>query len=110
MLDFEFIIESFKIVKAEIPGIFYIFYIPFAASIGSFLGCYFYRTTHNMPLLSPKTSFCPNCKAKLIFWDLIPILSYIFLKAKCRHCSTTIAPTYFIIESLTVAVLVLLIL
>ena len=45
--------------------------------------------------------YCPKCNHKLSFWDMIPMLSYIFLRGKCRYCKTKIAPKYFFIELLT---------
>ena len=39
-------------------------------------------------------SFCPACDSKLKWFDNIPVLSYILLKGKCRHCSARIALQY----------------
>jgi len=100
---------AFNYVLETYPVIIYGVYFAFAASIGSFLGCCFYRLPRKMSLLNPKRSFCPNCKTELVFWDLVPIFSYIFLRAKCRHCSVKIAPTYFIIEVLTIVIMFMLI-
>ena len=40
-------------------------------------------------------SICPNCKHNLSFLDLIPVLSFIFLGAKCRYCKKPIPWRYF---------------
>lgn len=106
LLDIEVYKEAFYLIKDSYSWLFYIFYIAFAASIGSFLGCCYYRIPKKMSLINPKKSFCPHCKAELTFVDLIPILSYVLLRAKCRHCHVKIAPTYFIIESLTVLIFI----
>ena len=77
-----------------------IFYIAFYI-IGVVLGSFFTLATYRIPLKQDIThtrSYCPNCKNKLKFWDLIPILSYIFLKGKCRYCHKKINPRYIIIE------------
>lgn len=99
-------LENFDIaleyVQNTYPVLLFIIYTCFAATIGSFLGCCFYRIPRKISLLNPKNSFCPSCNAKLTVVDLFPILSYILLRAKCRHCKTKIAPTYFIIELITV--------
>jgi leader peptidase (prepilin peptidase)/N-methyltransferase len=89
-------------VEQTYPVLIFMLYFAFAASIGSFLGCCYYRIPRRISLLNPKTSFCPNCNTKLTALDLFPILSYMVLRGKCRHCSVKIAPTYFIIEILTV--------
>jgi len=41
---------------------------------------------------------CPHCGALIRFYDNIPILSYIALKGKCRHCSAPIAFRYPVVE------------
>ena len=43
-------------------------------------------------------SYCPSCKTQIRWFDNIPLLSYIILKAKCRDCSSNIESKYFIVE------------
>jgi len=43
-------------------------------------------------------SMCPNCKHTLATKDLVPVLSWLQLKGKCRYCHTTISPQYPIVE------------
>lgn len=43
-------------------------------------------------------SYCPNCKKKLRWYDLFPVLSYIFLKGKCRYCHEKISVEYLLVE------------
>ncbi|KKS32523.1 MAG: Type 4 prepilin-like protein leader peptide-processing enzyme [Candidatus Amesbacteria bacterium GW2011_GWA2_42_12] len=43
-------------------------------------------------------SICPKCKHKLGFWDLIPLLSFLFLRGKCRYCHSPISLRYFLVE------------
>lgn len=45
-------------------------------------------------------SFCPNCKHHLSSWDLVPVLSYLFLRGHCRYCHSPIAKRYLIVELL----------
>ena len=65
-------------------------------SIGSFINCFLYRLKNKINL--SKRSFCPKCKSKIYFFDNIPLFSYLFLKAKCRHCKQKISSSYFFIE------------
>lgn len=51
--------------------------------------------------LSFPRSHCQNCKKQLAIYDLIPIISYLFLKAKCRYCKEPISARYPIVESLS---------
>ncbi len=46
-------------------------------------------------------SYCPNCKHQLGWYDLFPILSYLFLEGKCRYCHKKISPEYWIVELIT---------
>lgn len=56
------------------------------------------------------SSFCPNCKSKIKFYDNIPVLSFLFLKGKCRSCEIKIPFMYFFIEILTLILSLILVL
>lgn len=58
-----------------------------------------YRLISHDSLLRPR-SFCPHCKNTIAWYDLIPLLSWILLKGKCRSCSAAISWLYFFIEAL----------
>lgn len=45
-------------------------------------------------------SMCTQCKHSLSPWDLIPVLSYLFLRGRCRYCQSPIAKRYLIVELL----------
>ncbi len=49
-------------------------------------------------------SFCPNCNINLAWYDLIPVISWIFLLSKCRNCSKKISFLYPFIEILSVII------
>jgi len=77
-----------------------IFYITIYIT-GILLGSFFTLATYRLPLKQDIThtrSYCPNCNHRLNFWDLIPVLSFTFLKGKCRYCKNKISPRYVIIE------------
>ncbi len=78
--------------------------------IGTLFGSFFTLAVYRIPLRQDIThthSYCPNCKHKLGFWDLIPIFSYVFLGGKCRYCKQKIRPRYLILEILSGVVFVL---
>jgi len=79
--------------------------------IGTFFGSFFTLAVYRIPRKEDiliKHSYCPNCNSKLGFFDLFPILSYIFLGGKCRYCKSKIRPRYLILEVFTgVAFLIL---
>jgi len=73
------------------------FVFVFGLFIGSFLNCLIYRLEQKKSFLKGR-SYCPHCKHILGFWDLIPLLSFIFLKGRCRYCSKKISWQYPLIE------------
>lgn len=64
---------------------------------GSFFSLAIYRLPRHQDIIV-KRSYCPTCKHNLNFWDLIPILSYIFSKGKCRYCKEKISIRYLLLE------------
>ena len=57
-------------------------------------------------LLHP-SSRCPNCENRISVLDNIPILSFLFLRGRCRHCKVKISVRYPIVEALTAAAFVI---
>jgi len=68
--------------------------------IGSFLNVIIYRLPDGKSVVYP-ASHCPDCGHKLSPLELIPVLSYLFLRGKCRSCGTDISIRYPLIELLT---------
>jgi leader peptidase (prepilin peptidase)/N-methyltransferase len=68
--------------------------------IGSFLNVCIYRIPEGISLLWP-ASKCVNCSKRVVWYDNIPVLSYLFLKGKCRHCQHKISALYPITEIIT---------
>lgn len=67
---------------------------------GSFYNVVGYRLPNNMSIVFP-SSHCPNCNHKLKFYELIPVLSYIFLLGKCKKCKKRISLLYPFFEIIT---------
>ena len=74
-----------------------VFVFIFGLCIGSFLNVCIYRLPESKSIVQPR-SMCPHCGTLIRFYDNIPILSYIALKGKCRHCSASIALRYPVVE------------
>jgi leader peptidase (prepilin peptidase)/N-methyltransferase len=66
--------------------------------IGSFLNVVIHRLPQKQSLAHP-ASRCPHCGEPIAFYDNIPILSYIILRGKCRHCRASISLRYPIVEA-----------
>jgi leader peptidase (prepilin peptidase)/N-methyltransferase len=74
---------------------------------GSFLNVVIYRVPAGLSLLWPPSA-CPACKAKIRPYDNIPVVSFLVLGGKCRRCGAKIPVSYFLVELMTPAALVLL--
>ena len=118
--------ENISLVFQYSPWLFYSTVLLFGLCVGSFLNVVVYRlplmmerdwklechefleleqpkleqSLLSLNLASP-ASTCPNCGHVLHFWENIPVISYIFLKAKCSSCATKISAQYPAVELLT---------
>jgi leader peptidase (prepilin peptidase) / N-methyltransferase len=68
--------------------------------IGSFLNVCLFRWKKRKQIFFP-ASFCPHCKKPLFWYDNIPLISFVFLCAKCRFCHKSISWQYPIVEFVT---------
>jgi prepilin signal peptidase PulO-like enzyme (type II secretory pathway) len=84
---------------------FYILVFILGLIIGSFLNCLIWRLYKDETLGG--RSYCPHCRATITWYDNIPILSWLILGGRCRHCHQNISIQYPLVELMT-AVLFLL--
>ncbi len=68
--------------------------------VGSFLNVCIIRLPKGESIVFPG-SHCPYCKKPIQFYDNIPLISYLLLRAKCRHCHAPISFQYPLIEGIT---------
>lgn len=78
----------------------YIYAFILGTILGSFYNVIIYRLPKNISIANG-TSKCPHCEHRIMPIELIPIVSYIFLKGRCAHCNAPISIRYPIIETLT---------
>jgi len=84
-----------------VPGwIWIVFLFAFGCCVGSFLNVVIYRLPRDKSVISPPSS-CPACGKRISFYDNIPLISWLVLGRKCRHCKAPISPRYFVVELLT---------
>ena len=77
----------------------YIIIFLYGIVIGSFLNVCIYRIPKKENIAKVR-SHCMNCGYQLKWYDLVPLLSYLFLGGKCRKCKEKISIQYPIIEAL----------
>ena len=76
----------------------FIFFL--GAIVGSFLNVCIYRLPRDESILFPP-SHCPHCGKPVRLYDNIPIVSYVILRGKCRHCKEAISARYPIVETIS---------
>jgi leader peptidase (prepilin peptidase) / N-methyltransferase len=76
------------------------------ACVGSFLNVAIYRLPLGMSVNSPKRSFCPQCKSPIPLWLNFPLVSWLWLRGRCKVCDAPIAFRYFGVEFLTAVLFV----
>jgi leader peptidase (prepilin peptidase)/N-methyltransferase len=72
----------------------------FGLLIGSFLNVCIHRWPRDLSVVRPRSA-CPECARPIAWYDNIPVLSYILLRGRCRHCETGISWRYPVVELLT---------
>lgn len=80
----------------------FLFLVVFAlgSAIGSFLNVVVYRLPAGLSLLYPP-SRCPHCLHRLGKTENIPVLGWLWLRGRCRHCRAPIAMRYPLVELIT---------
>lgn len=67
--------------------------------IGSFLNCLVWRIYKEESMMG--RSYCPKCSKQIAWYDNIPLLSFIILRGRCRHCQEQISWQYPLVEFFT---------
>jgi len=70
------------------------------ASIGSFLNVVAWRLPRQESVIHPG-SHCPHCGSRLRWFEIIPLLSWLLQRGRCRHCNATVGLRYPAVEALT---------
>jgi leader peptidase (prepilin peptidase) / N-methyltransferase len=73
------------------------------AVVGSFLNVVIHRLPRGESLVHPR-SRCPSCETQIAGYDNIPIVSWLLLRGRCRHCGARISARYPAVELITALV------
>jgi len=76
------------------------FFFLFGLMIGSFLNVVILRLPEDKPLAAGR-SHCPHCRKLIAWYDNVPLLSFLLLRARCRRCGKPISWRYPLVEFLT---------
>ncbi|QAV32970.1 leader peptidase (prepilin peptidase) / N-methyltransferase [Fervidobacterium changbaicum] len=75
-----------------------LFWFALGTIFGSFANVLIYRPIAGLKLTEPRFSVCPHCRRRIAWYDNIPIISFILLRGKCRHCGGKISLRYPLVE------------
>lgn len=81
-------------------GLFMISAFVFGTAVGSFCNVCACRWPAGESVVAPR-SRCPKCLNGIAWYDNVPLISWLILGAKCRHCKTPISMQYPVVEALT---------
>jgi leader peptidase (prepilin peptidase) / N-methyltransferase len=81
---------SFLLISAGVLGLV----------IGSFLNVVAYRVPAGLSVVSPGSA-CPGCHSPIAARDNVPLLSWLLLRGRCRHCAMRIPVRYPLVEGAT---------
>ena len=71
----------------------------FGLAFGSFLNVVIYRLPRGKSVVTPRSA-CPGCGKPIAAYDNVPVVSWLVLRGRCRHCKTPISPRYLMVELL----------
>lgn len=78
----------------------FVFFFIFGLAVGSFLNSVVYRLETKESIIKTR-SYCPYCKKTLSWFELIPLMSFILQRGRCRKCHKKISLQYPLVELTT---------
>jgi len=77
----------------------FVLYLIFGAFFGAFLNILYFKVSQKDPILLKKIT-CNSCGIIIDGHDMVPIISYILLRGKCRNCKAKVSKQHLYIEIL----------
>ncbi len=99
-------LNGVHILALSVPVLISIFAVLAGLAFGSFLNVCISRLPRHESVVAPP-SRCPHCLTPIENRDNIPLLSWLLLRGRCRHCGARIAARYPLIEAATAALFLL---
>ncbi len=87
-------------VHRDIMKLFWIYVALLGVAVGSFLNVVIYRVPRRLSIVRPRSA-CPGCAQPIANRDNIPVVSWLLLRGRCRHCHCRISVRYPLVELAT---------
>jgi prepilin signal peptidase PulO-like enzyme (type II secretory pathway) len=68
------------------------------SAMGSLSNVFIFRVPRRMSLTKPRHSICSTCKSRLTTLEMLPVISYVLIRGRCRHCKEKIPSRYLTVE------------
>jgi leader peptidase (prepilin peptidase)/N-methyltransferase len=91
--------DALALAGQRLPWLLPGFAFAFGAVVGSFLNVVIARVPAGESIVAPR-SRCPRCKSQLAWFENVPLVSWLLLRARCRHCGQPISARYPVVELL----------
>ena len=98
MLRFHDVLNAELEVLTHTPGL--VVALVLGLLWGSFANVCIYRWPLDLSIVRPR-SHCPACEKTIVWYDNVPLLSYLWLRGRCRSCKTEFSPRYLVVEAAT---------
>jgi len=85
---------------ARLYELFGLYALALGLALGSFLNVCIHRMPRDQSVVWP-SSHCPSCGSRIRPWHNIPVLSWLWLRGRCRDCKAPISVRYLLVELLT---------
>lgn len=96
----ESVIAPWRMLRDSVDLIFASAIFLLGLAFGSFLNVCIYRLPLDLSVVTPRSA-CPQCRRAIAFYDNLPVVSWLLLRGRCRHCQTRISVRYIFVELLT---------
>lgn len=90
-------VEMFAVYRQMAPLYVGSLLVPLGLAAGSFSSVLLHRLPVRQSVVRPR-SHCPHCRHTLGPLDLVPVISFVWNRGRCRYCRTPIWPAYLLLE------------
>lgn len=68
------------------------------SATATLVNVFVFRLPRRLPLLRPWHSICPSCRRRIKIVDMLPVIGFVVIRGRCRHCGLKVPARYLILE------------